>query len=455
MEKIKNIRKRLRHQRSVRRRKLGLSTPTQIICVSFIIVIALGTLLLTLPIASRHGRLDVLNAMFTATSATCVTGLVVRDTWTQFTWFGQAVVLLLIQVGGLGLVTLTSFFALAMRRRMGFRDLRLLGESVSADGYDQAKSVLKIVVGLAAMFEGIGILLLMFAFVPQFGLEGVWINAGFDLFCRFGAYSSLVPYVNNYYVQAVIIFMIISGGLGFMVWVELCQWYQKRRLSLHAKVVLSFSVILWLGGALGLGLMEWNNPATLGGLSVPGKVMASLFQSVSTRTAGMNTVDLASCGTLSKLLMSVLQFIGAAPGSTGGGVKVTTFAVIILTIRSVAQGRDDCVIADHHIESKTVYRALTIIVLGAVAVIGSAIVVYYNTSDAVAVVDAIFESCSAFGTVGLSVGVTSQLNNGAKILYMLVMFMGRVGPVAFAMSLTAKPDDNKRKIMPVGHINVG
>ena len=220
-------------------------------------------------------------------------------------------------------------------------------------------------------------------------------------------------------------------------------------------MVLSFSVILWLGGALGLGLMEWNNPATLGGLSVPGKVMASLFQSVSTRTAGMNTVDLASCGTLSKLLMSVLQFIGAAPGSTGGGVKVTTFAVIILTIRSVAQGRDDCVIADHHIESKTVYRALTIIVLGAVAVIGSAIVVYYNTSDAVSVVDAIFESCSAFGTVGLSVGVTSQLKNGAKILYMLVMFMGRVGPVAFAMSLTAKPDDNKRKIMPVGHINVG
>ena len=171
MEKIKNIRKKLRHQRSVRRRKLGLSTPTQIICVS--------------------------------------------------------------------------------------------------------------------------ILLLLFAFVPQFGLEGVWIsvftaisafcNAGFDLFGRFGAYSSLVPYVNNYYVQAVIIFMIISGGLGFMVWVELCQWYQKRRLSLHAKVVLSFSVILWLGGALGLGLMEWNNPATLGGLSVPGKVMASLFQSVSTR----------------------------------------------------------------------------------------------------------------------------------------------------------------------------
>ena len=153
--------------------------------------------------------------------------------------------------------------------------------------------------------------------------------------------------------------------------------------------------------------------------------------------------------------MSVLQFIGAAPGSTGGGVKVTTFAVIILTIRSVAQGRDDCVIAEHHIEAKTVYRALTIIFIGALAAFGSAVVVYYNTSGAVSVIDAIFESCSAFGTVGLSVGVTGQLNRGAKVLYMLVMFMGRVGPVSLAMSLTAKPDDNKCKIMPVGHINVG
>ena len=444
---------------------LAGSSATQTICGSFLLVIAVGTLLLTLPISSRTGRLGVIDAMFTATSATCVTGLVVRDTWSQFSLFGQVIILMLIQVGGLGLVTLTSFFALAARRRMGFRDLRLLGESVSADGLSKATEVLKIVIKLAAAFEAVGIVLLLFAFVPQFGAEGVWVsvftaisafcNAGFDLFGRFGQYSSLAPYVNNYYVQAVVMFMIISGGLGFMVWVELCQWYKKRRLSLHAKVVLSFSVILWLGGALGLGLMEWNNPATLGGLSVPGKVMASLFQSVSTRTAGMNTVDLASCGTLSKLLMSVLQFIGAAPGSTGGGVKVTTFAVIILTIRSVAQGRDDCVIGGHHIESKTVYRALTIIVIGAVAAFGSAVVVYYNTAETVSVIDCIFESCSAFGTVGLSVGVTGQLNTGAKLLYMACMFMGRVGPVSLAISLTAKPDDNKRKVLPVGHINVG
>jgi trk system potassium uptake protein TrkH len=444
---------------------LAGSSATQTICISFLLVIAVGTLLLTLPISSRTGRLGVIDAMFTATSATCVTGLVVRDTWSQFSLFGQIIILMLIQVGGLGLVTLTSFFALAARRRMGFRDLRLLGESVSADGLSKATEVLKIVIKLAAAFEAVGIVLLLFAFVPQFGAEGVWVsvftaisafcNAGFDLFGRFGAYSSLVPYVNNYYVQAVIMFMIMAGGLGFMVWVELAEYRKKRRLSLHAKVVLQFSVIFWVGGAVLLALLEWSNPRTMGGLSVPGKIMAALFQSVSTRTAGMNTIDLAACSPISKLLMSVLQFIGAAPGSTGGGVKVTTFAVLILTIRSVAQGRDDCVIGGHHIESKTVYRALTIIVIGAVAAFGSAVVVYYNTAETVSVIDCIFESCSAFGTVGLSVGVTGQLNTGAKLLYMACMFMGRVGPVSLAISLTAKPDDNKRKVLPVGHINVG
>ena len=444
---------------------LAGSSATQTICGSFLLVIAVGTLLLTLPISSRTGRLGVIDAMFTATSATCVTGLVVRDTWSQFSLFGQVIILMLIQVGGLGLVTLTSFFALAARRRMGFRDLRLLGESVSADGLSKATEVLKIVIKLAAAFEAVGIVLLLFAFVPQFGAEGVWVsvftaisafcNAGFDLFGRFGAYSSLVPYVNNYYVQAVIMFMIMAGGLGFMVWVELAEYRKKRRLSLHAKVVLQFSAIFWVGGAVLLALLEWSNPRTMGGLSVPGKIMAALFQSVSTRTAGMNTIDLAACSPISKLLMSVLQFIGAAPGSTGGGVKVTTFAVLILTIRSVAQGRDDCVIGGHHIESKTVYRALTIIVTGAVAAFGSAVVVYYNTAETVSVIDCIFESCSAFGTVGLSVGVTGQLNTGAKLLYMACMFMGRVGPVSLAISLTAKPDDNKRKVLPVGHINVG
>ncbi len=406
-----------------------------------------------------------MDALFTATSATCVTGLVVRDTWTQFTFFGQAVLLLLIQVGGLGLVTLTSFFALAARRRMGFRDLRLLGESVSAEGLSKATEVLKIVIRLAATFEAMGAVLLMFALVPQFGPEGIWVsiftaisafcNAGFDLFGRFwGVFlrSTLCEQLlcaGRYHVHD------HGGRPGFHALGGAGRVPQSAAALAAGPGGAGIFPHSLGAGALLIGLMEWNNPATMGGLSVPGKIMASLFQSVSTRTAGMNTIDLEACGPVTKLWMSILQFIGAAPGSTGGGVKVTTIAVVILTIRSVAQGRDDCVIHDHHIESKTIYRALTIIMLGAVAALGSAVVVYYNSAEAVTVIDAIFESCSAFGTVGLSVGVTGRLNTGAKLLYMLVMFMGRVGHVSLAISLTAKPDDNKRKVMPVGHINVG
>lgn len=472
-ERLKNgmnwIKKKKRPGRTPASRKKGGVfsgwSAGQVICASFLLVIAVGTMLLMLPVSSRAGRLRLVDAMFTATSATCVTGLVVRDTWTQFSPFGQLVVLLLIQIGGLGLVTLTSFFALAVRRRMGFRDLRLLGESVSAQGFSQATDVLRIVIRLALLFEGVGAVLLAFAFVPQYGAEGIWVsvftavsafcNAGFDLFGRFGAYSSLTPYVGNYYVQAVVMFLIIAGGLGFMVWVEIGEYRKKRRLSLHARVVLIFSVILWLAGTLGFALMEWNNPGTLGPLPVDGKLMASLFQSVSTRTAGMNTVDLAACSPLCKLMMSALMFIGAAPGSTGGGVKVTSFAVLALTIRSVAQGRDECIIDEHRIDHKTVYRALTIIVLGAVAAFVSTVVVYYNTAESVSVIDSLFESFSAFGTVGLSVGVTTHMNRSAKLLYMLVMFIGRVGPASLALSLASRPDESRGKILPDGNINVG
>ena len=448
------------------RRRVHLNA-VQTLTIGFACLILAGAVLLMLPISSRSGQpIPFLDALFTSASASCVTGLVLYDTWTQFTFFGQAVLLVLIQVGGLGFMTLSILVAILLHRRVGLHQRSVLMDTVGALQVGGVVRLTRRALLVTAAWEGTGAVLLAIWFCPRYGLgRGLWMavfhavsafcNAGFDLFGRFGQYSSLAPYVNNYYVQAVVMFMIISGGLGFMVWVEIGQYRKKHRLSLQAKVVLSFSVILWLGGAALIALMEWNNPASMGGLSVPGKLMAALFQSVSTRTAGMNTIDLAACGPITKLLMSALQFIGAAPGSTGGGVKVTTFAVIILTIRSVAQGRDDCVIAEHHIESKTVYRALTIIVLGGLAAVGSAVVVFYNTSDAVSVIDAIFESCSAFGTVGLSVGVTAQLNRGAKILYMLVMFMGRVGPVSLAMSLTAKPDDNKRKIMPVGHINVG
>ena len=371
---------------------------------------------------------------------------------------------MLIQVGGLGLVTLTSFFALAARRRMGFRDLRLLGESVSADGLSKATEVLKIVIKLAAAFEAVGIVLLLFAFVPQFGAEGVWVsvftaisafcNAGFDLFGRFGAYSSLAPYVNNYYVQAVIMFMIMAGGLGFMVWVELAEHRKKRRLSLHAKSCCSSrSSSGWAARRC------W--PCSSG--RTPGRWAACPSRARSWRRCSSRYPPY--CGYEHHRPRGLQPHQQAAderaavhrcgPRFDGRRRQGDDLRGAHPDHPQRGTGRDDCVIGGHHIESKTVYRALTIIVIGAVAAFGSAVVVYYNTAETVSVIDCIFESCSAFGTVGLSVGVTGQLNTGAKLLYMACMFMGRVGPVSLAISLTAKPDDNKRKVLPVGHINVG
>ena len=443
--------------------KKEIFAPSRVLMAGFFLVILVGSLLLHLPAASTHGRLSYIDALFTATSAVCVTGLSVLDPGRDLTLLGQVILILLIQLGGLGFMTFGTMLLIVLRKRITLSERLLISNSLNEDGLQGIVRLVMRIMGLTLSIEGIGAVLLMTRLIPKHGVaRGVWYsifhaisafcNAGFDLAGGFETYR------NDPIVMLIVMALITLGGIGFSVMFDV-QKSQGRfsRLTLHSKLVLVISAILTVSGAVLFFLFEHDNPLTLADPMLhPGvRPVAALFQSVSTRTAGMNTIDLAACSPISKLLMSVLQFIGAAPGSTGGGVKVTTFAVIILTIRSVAQGRDDCVIADHHIESKTVYRALTIIVLGAVAVIGSAIVVYYNTSDAVSVVDAIFESCSAFGTVGLSVGVTSQLNNGAKILYMLVMFMGRVGPVAFAMSLTAKPDDNKRKIMPVGHINVG
>ena len=431
MEKIKNIRKKLRHQRSVRRRKLGLSTPTQIICVSFIIVIALGTLLLTLPIASRHGRLDVLNAMFTATSATCVTGLVVRDTWSQFTWFGQAVVLLLIQVGGLGLVTLTSFFALAARRRMGFRDLRLLGESVSAEGLSKATEVLKIVIRLAATFEAMGAVLLMFALVPQFGPEGIWVsvftaisafcNAGFDILGRTDSlYPSLTAYAADPLVNIVIMLLIIVGGIGFLTWDDVCtHGLHLRRYRMQSKVILSATALLITIPAVLFYLTDFAD------LSVGERVLASLFQSVTPRTAGYNTVDLTEMTDASQAVTILLMLTGGAPGSTAGGMKVTTLAVLIANAIAAFRRREDPQLFHRRLETSTVRNAAAILLLYLGLTFAGAAVI--STAEELPLGACLYETASAAGTVGLTLGLTPQLGVLSQSILILLMYFGRVG----------------------------
>ena len=421
-----------RKKRAPRRRGWLLgSSATQVICISFVLLIALGTLLLTLPISSRSGRLGVVDAMFTATSATCVTGLVVRDTWTQFTPFGQAVVLLLIQVGGLGLVTLTSFFALAAKRRMGFKDLRLLGESVSASGYSQATDVLKIVVKLAMTFEIIGMVLLMIAFVPQFGAEGIWIsaftaisafcNAGFDILGRTDSlYPSLTAYAADPLVNIVIMLQIIVGGIGFLTWDDVCtHGLHLRQYRMQSKVILSATALLIALPAVLFFLTDFAD------LPIGERILASLFQSVTPRTAGYNTVDLTEMTDASQAVTILLMLTGGAPGSTAGGMKVTTLAVLIANAVAAFRRREDLQLFHRRLETSTVRNAAAILLLYLGLTFAGAAVI--STAEELPLGACLYETASAAGTVGLTLGLTPQLGVLSQSILILLMYFGRVG----------------------------
>ena len=448
-----------------KRRRLESLSPTRLIVSSFLVVIVTGALLLMLPFATRNGITPV-QAFFTATSATCVTGLVVLDTYQGFTLFGQTVVICLIQIGGLSLVTLASFFTLALRRRVGFRSMKLASESIGTSNVAEARGLLLVVMKLAAFFEGLGFLLLLPVFVPEYGAEGIFIsiflsisafcNAGFDILGRTQSYVSLMGYASNWYVQGIIMFLIVAGGLGFLVWHDLGQWRKTHHLSIHTKVVLFCTILLIVGGTVGFAFLEWNNPATLGGMTAGDKIVNSLFQSISARTAGFNTIDLASMSSITKCMLCVLMFIGAAPGGTGGGIKVTTFSVILVTVASVVTGREDAQIFRRRIDKKTVYQALSIAMLSLGVVIFVTLVVFFNCGEVISPLDCLYEVVSAFGTVGCSVGVTGQMHPLALIITMITMFIGRVGPVSLAISLASqRREQGKFDILPEGKISVG
>ncbi|MBC5580699.1 potassium transporter Trk [Anaerofilum sp. BX8] len=451
--------------------KPGHLSPTRVIVASFCAVILFGTVMLMLPIATRDGQLALIDALFTATSATCVTGLIVYDTFSKFTLFGQAVILLLIQIGGLGLVTLTTFFNLALRKKIGFKSMKLASESISLDEAAGAKKLIYVVMRTSLGFELIGAILLMGALVPRFGARGAWMsvftaisafcNAGFDLFGSLGPYSSLVPFAGSWYVLIIIMLLIVCGGLGFIVWQDLFNFHRRKKLTLHSKLVLIITACLIVGGAFAIGAMEWENPGTMGGMTTPQKILSSLFQSVTCRTAGFNSIDQAGMHSISKLTCTVLMFIGAAPGGTGGGIKITTFAIVILAVAAVLRGREDPVLRERRIDKKTVYRALTITTLGLGVVICTTLVMVFNTPSRGGMidgnlVDCLYEAASAFGTVGLSVGVTGQLSALGKAATALTMLIGRVGPISMGMTLAARADElSRREVLPEAKIVVG
>lgn len=445
------------------------SNPARMISASFAVVIAIGTLLLWLPISSKARVFTpLLDCLFTAASATCVTGLVVYDTYTHWSAFGHGVLLMLIQIGGLGLVTFTSFFNLVVGRKLGLRGMRLASESINSTSFGDVPYLLRMIITFTLAVEASGALLLGLYFVPRFGLRGIAIsvflaisafcNAGFDVLGFLGEYTSLTSLNDSYLVLFTIMLLIIIGGLGFIVWNDLMAWRKTRTLLLHTKVVLLVTAFLLLLGTVCFLLFEWNNPATLQPMSLKEKIGAGCLQSVTMRTAGFNSIDLYSMRDATKVFSIVLMFIGAAPGSTGGGIKVTTIAVIVMTAVSISRGKDEPYLLGRRLSANVVYRSLAILFLGIVVSGITAIVLILTCpleQNGLTGVDAAFEAVSAFATVGVSSGVTAVTNWVGKIALTLTMFIGRVGPVSFGLTLAAQQKINRKLIVPEGKIVVG
>ncbi len=453
----------------VRKRSLFFSNPARVIASSFAGVIAIGTLLLTLPICSRSGQFTpFFDALFTATSATCVTGLVVYDTYSHFSEFGQVVILTLIQIGGLGLVTFTTFFNLLIGRKLGLRGMQIAQESVNADSMGNVKSLAKLIVFFSLAVEMLGAIVLATVFVPRYGRSGYFIsiftaisaycNAGFDIMGRDEPFTSLTGFVDNPLIVFGVAALIIIGGMGFAVWMDILRFRKTKKLSLHTRLVLFMTALLIAIGFFIFLMLEWNNPATMGPLGFWGKLQAAFFQSVTTRTAGFNTISIGEMYGSTKLGAIILMFIGAAPGSTGGGIKVTTIAVIVMTVVCVLKDREDTIIMRHKVGHKAAYKAMAIFSVAVLLVSLFATVIYFSQIDLTGPLgglDAAFEQVSAFATVGLSVGVTAAANPLTRILLIITMFLGRVGPVSLALSLAMQKGQSRKEVIPDGKILVG
>ena len=449
--------------------KLGKKmSPTNVIIFGFLGIILLGTLLLSVPFSSASGAFtDPLTALFTATSATCVTGLIVVDTGIFWSAFGKGVVLLLIQIGGLGFMSLAMVFSTLLKRRVSPREQILFTQSMNLDPYSDLARFAYRVTLFAFSAEGIGALLLAFKFVPEFGfVKGMcysvfhsvsaFCNAGFDILGRdFGAFASVADYADNAYVMTVLMLLIVSGGLGFIVWDDIRHFIKERkRISLYSKLVLWFSAVLIFGGAAVIALLEWDNPATLGTGGAGSKILRSLFQSVTLRTAGFSAINQAELGEGTKLFSMILMFVGGNSGSTAGGIKVGTVAIVFASTVSIIRGSRDAVFCKRRFENDTVRRAFALFVIGLFVVIASGFVLY--SVEPISLSDAYFEVFSAFGTVGITVGITPNLSVLGKVLVICLMFFGRIGITSVMYAILVRtnrervPMSYPRMNMPIG-----
>lgn len=419
-------------------------TPPRILVIGFISIILCGAVLLSLPIATVDGQgLYFLDALFTATSAICVTGLVVVDTGTTFTIFGQLVIMLLIQIGGIGFMTFATLFAIILGRKITLKERLLLQEALNQMSLEGVVRLAKYIIKASLIIEGIGALIFMLNWSQDLGWGKAFYygifhavsgfnNAGFDLF---GNYSSLTSYTGNIITNFTMMFLIITGGFGFAVLSDLYS-YKGKKFTLHSKVVIKTSLLLVIIGAALVFILEYSNNATLAGLDPISKVLASVFQSVTARTAGFNTIDTAGLRDSTHIVLMLLMFIGASPGSTGGGIKTTTFLAVLLSVIATFKGNCNISCKERTIPKDIIQKAVVIIFM-AMALVFCITLVLSITEDS-DFMTLLFETVSAFGTVGLSLGITPELTVLGRMAIIFTMFCGRVGPLTLAFALGQK-----------------
>ncbi len=444
--------------------------PVRLIVGSFVLVILTGALLLTLPLSSSAGAFThPLDALFTATSSTCVTGLSVVDTTRHWSVFGQAVILVLIQIGGLGLSTFAIGFSLLIHKRLGIRELVLAKEASGGD-MQEIVPLLKLMLGFTFLCEALGAGLLMLRFVPEYGVRGIWpsvfvsisayCNAGFDILGFVPGNVSLTAFAGDPLVSLTISLLIAIGGLGFVVVHDIYRCKisptfrrkNRERLNFHTQVCLRGTLLLLGAGTLVFFISEYAN--TMKDLNLFEKLIASLFQSVNTRTAGFASVDIGATRDFSKAMSVGLMFIGGCPGSTAGGVKVSTVAVLITTLVCTIRGQEEAILLRHRFPTGVVFKAMTVVALGmGVTLIDAGIISALN--PAVPFIDVLYEAASAFGTAGLSASLTPRLDTISRLILCVTMFIGRVGPLSFGLSILMRQKKRDSSILPEGRMLIG
>lgn len=425
--------------------------PAQIFAAGFAVIILIGALLLDLPIATVSGdRIGFIDALFTSTSAVCVTGLVVVDTGTYFSRFGQIVILLLIQIGGLGFMTMGTMIAFLAGKKISLKNRLLMQKAL---GYNSLAGVIRLVRRILLgtfIVEMIGAVFLSFTFIPVYGVgKGIFFslfhsvsafcNAGFDLI---GNGVSLIPFQGNPIVVLTICMLVVVGGLGFTAIFDILEKRKFKKLSLNTKIVLSTTAILLILGFVAVLVFEWGNKATLGSMNLSGRILAALFHSVTPRTAGFNTLVLTDLSMSVVFVTIMLMFVGGSPSSTAGGIKTTTLATLVISVRSIVKGREDSNAFHRKLPMEAIKNAT------AVFSISMALVVLVTlfltvTEPNHSLMEILFETVSAFATVGLSLGITPELSVLGKLIVALTMFAGRIGPITLVLALTGAKESTR------------